>query len=272
MTGILSQFITLVGYGNDYLKNGELPGGFYPAHSSFDFCREVSFIDGTKGIPVSEDKKILIASDPVEWLQGLKREKCNDLKLFFNYSGNNEFPDYQSAGMVGGGGYWRIEANYDNGTSVWASRWEPTDLNSPDKKIWTVNYGLLHAGVDPTEMPCDLEVIKNVTEERLIFIIHFCEKLKLNNWKKTFESAFSTLHKNDPLDDDYLRVLIPQKNYSLIAKQLLGSACQMHVFGGMGSWNDMSFSNNEIQEEYEKLSYDVYDNICVNILAAINSF
>lgn len=272
MNGILSQLITLTTYGNEYIRNGKLPVDFYPAHPAFNFCNQVDFIDlKGGGEPVASQNEI-VATNPTDWLIYLKNNNCKDLKLYFQYSGNKDFPDYKSAGMVGGGGYWRIEANYKDNCDIWASRWAVTKEDDPERKIWTVNYGLLAKGQPPSLMPCNLKIIKEETKERLSAIFAFSIEQKLDSWAKIFEKALGTLNSNEPADNTHTKTMIPLQNYSLIARQLLFTAEKMHVFGAMGSWNDLGFDDKNIQEEYEQLSYDLYDNICVNIIAAVNSY
>lgn len=66
--------------------------------------------------------------------------------------------------------------------------------------------------------------------------------------------------------------LLVIKNYSLKALQLLFAAGTAWVFGGMGSWNDMGFKEKEIQENYLRLSRQLYESLLQSILATSNSF
>jgi hypothetical protein len=272
MTGILSQLITLVSFGNDYLRHDRLDADFYPGHPSFNYCREVFF--SRQGPDNSRDAAggEVIAKDPGEWLAVLKKKGCDRLRLYFNYSGNEDFPDYKSAGMVGGGGTWWIEAEHPGGADIWAVRWTVTDKDNPQHRIWTAEYGLLSENGEPTLMPCDLEVIKGVVRERMEAIAAFAEEHKLSRWHLIFRQALDILDSKEPgrLTDEGR--LIPTDNYSLIATQLLFAAGKAWVFGAMGSWNDLSFSDEAVRQPYEKLSYDLYDCICVSILAAVNSY
>lgn len=272
MTGIVQQMITLVGYGNHYLNNGKLPSDFFPKNPAFRFCNTVSFIDLKENASSASSQNKPIAEDPVAWMNYLKNKGCQKLRLYFQYSGNQDFPDYKSAGMVGGGGYWYIEANYGTVCDVWASRWEVTRQNDTDQNIWSVSYGLLEDNQPPTDLPCNLNVIKEVTAERLSAIAAFASREKLDNYKEIFEKALSVLESSTPAENDNQKQMIPQENYSLLARQLLFSADTAWVFGGMGSWNDLYFKDKSIQQSYEELSYKLYDNICVNILSSINSF
>lgn len=267
MTGILSQLITLVTYGNDYLMNGRIPQQFYPSYPAFKFCNAVDFLDCTQ-----ERHGVLVAGDPVQWFGYLKEDGCKALRLYFQYSDNQKFPDYQSAGMVGGGGSWHIEAHYGEYCNIWLSRWQVTQKDDPQKNIWTTHYIQIACRQQPTHMPCDLEAIKRVSMERFDAISRFAATQQLDSWHRIFSSACNVLNSEDPAQSDFQRTMIPEDNYSLIARQLLFAAVNAWVFGTMGSWNDLGFQDAKIQQQYEQLTYDLYDNVCVNILASVNSY
>ncbi|AYD47785.1 hypothetical protein [Arachidicoccus soli] len=272
MTNIVSQIISLVGYGNDYLYNGTLPVDFYPEHPAFQFCKKVDFID-LKGnaTPLSSQNET-VAENPLEWMIYLKYKGCKNLRLYFQYSGDENFPDYKSAGMVGGGGYWRIEANYGSNCDIWASRWEVNSKDDSGKNIWSVTYGLLAKDQQPTNLHCDLSIIKNVTKKRLSAISNFAAKQQLKNWHQIFENALAVLENPESADSDFLHLMIPKEKYSLLARQIMFTAYAAWVFGGIGSWNDLFFKDGNTQDCYEQLSYNLYDNICVNIIASLNSY
>ncbi|MBW3624663.1 MAG: hypothetical protein KY468_14755 [Armatimonadetes bacterium] len=65
--------------------------------------------------------------------------------------------------------------------------------------------------------------------------------------------------------------MLPEEGYSLLARQLLATATQAYVFGGMGSWNDIGFEGS-LQREYEKVSADLYEVIKVTTIMVPNSF
>ena len=64
---------------------------------------------------------------------------------------------------------------------------------------------------------------------------------------------------------------IVSANYSIAARQLLLASSSAWVFGGMGSWNDLSFEKEEDNQHYETLSTALYNAINRGILAATNS-
>ncbi|WP_445736980.1 hypothetical protein [Mariniflexile sp.] len=117
MTSILAQTISLTSFGNEYLLNGKLKE-FFPKHSSFEHCSSVQFIANKKKTFFSTKKEMRIAENPEFWFELLKKENCKKLRLYFKTS---KLDDHKSAGAVGGGGNWFIEAVYKNYSDFWIS-------------------------------------------------------------------------------------------------------------------------------------------------------
>ena len=132
MTGILAQTISLTSFGNEYLLNGKL-NDFFPNHSAFEHCSTVQFIAKKKENFFSSKKETIVAENPEIWFELLKKENCKKLRLYFQSS---KVDDYKSAGFVGGGGDWLIEAVYKNHSDFWINKWEP----DREKNAWKVNY------------------------------------------------------------------------------------------------------------------------------------
>jgi hypothetical protein len=134
MTGTVAQLIALISFGNEFLNTGILPDSFYPNNSAFQFCKAVEYIAYKKSLFHDKPKEIIIANDPIEWFRFLKKDSCIKLKLYFKNSEDQlRIADYQSTGLVGGGGTWFIESVYDNHSNFWANNWEVTHSNAADR-------------------------------------------------------------------------------------------------------------------------------------------
>ncbi|MFT3981261.1 MAG: hypothetical protein QM687_12370 [Ferruginibacter sp.] len=273
MTGILSQIIALTAYGNDFLKNGKIPSEFDSANTTFQFCNRIDFKEFKKPFFFSKSKEKVVAENPTKWFEYLKIGGCKLLRLYFEYSKDQSFAkDHKLAGFVGGGGTWLIEAIYDDYSNYWENRWEVTNQNAPDNKIWTVNYGLTLAKQHISNLKIDNQKIKNELGQVLAEIAGFAFKKDLQNWGELFENAKRILDSLNAEENYYHKDLIPVDNYSLIAKQILFSAGSAWVFGGMGSWNDLGFDRKEDTEIYDRLSAQLYSKINEAIIASINSY
>jgi hypothetical protein len=273
MTGTLAQIITLTTFGNDFLKNGTIPTDFNTANTSFQFCNKVDFREFKKLLLFLKRKESVIANSPTEWFQYLKNDGCQHLRLYFEYSKDQSFAkDHKLAGLVGGGGSWLIEAVYENHSNYWANRWEVTNQNAPDNKIWTVNYGITVKKQHTSNLQIDNQIVKEKLRQTLTEIAEFAYKQELPSWGEQFDKAKLTLGSSTPESNYYHTDLIPVDQYSLTAKQIIFSAGSAWVFGGMGSWNDLSFDSKEDNETYDRLSEQLYSNINEAIIAGTNTY
>ena len=273
MTGILAQIIALTAYGNDYLKNGIVPLDFDNANSTFQFCNKVDFRELEKTFFFSKPKERVIADNPTNWYEILKNDDCKYLRLYFENSKDLSIgKDHKLAGLVGGGGKWLIEAVYDTYSNYWSNRWEVTNRNASDNKIWSVNYGVTAKKKIISNLQLDNEMIKNQLRKTLLEIADFAFKQNLQGWGEQFDKANATLDSLSPEDNYYHKDLIPLDNYQLVTKQILFAAGTAWVFGAMGSWNDLGFNTDEDNNTYDRLSEQLYSNINQAIIAATNTF
>jgi hypothetical protein len=267
MVGTLSQLVTLVSYGNAYLRGREI--GSLSSNSEFQFCNTVEFLF-PKPAGSWFGKELLVGS-PLKWLETLKDRKCTRLKLSHFPTPNPEAPDHMLAAFVGGGGQSLIEAAFDSNSDYWAGKWEVTNQKAPDRKIWRVTYNVVAKNSKSTSNAAiDLQGLRNRLEKTLLEIRDFAQKHKVDNFAAIFQNGIDCLNSASVTEKSYHKDLVPDGWYSLEAEQLLTAASNAWVFGGMGSWNDLGFegADNKI---YENLSAKLYSTINESIVAAVNS-
>ena len=273
MVGTLAQIVALTAYGNDYLRNGNISHDFDSSNTTFQFCSSVDFREFRKRILSTKPKERVVSSNSIKWFEYLRVDDCKHLRLYYESSKGQSFAeDHKLAGFVGGGGVWFIEAVYNNYSNYWASRWEVTNQNAADGKIWTVNYGMLSARQSTRNLQIDNQLVKNKLTHTLSEITDFASKQNLQNWAEQFEKAKVILDSSSPEDNYYHKDLIPLDNYSLTAKQILFSAGSAWVFGGMGSWNDLGFDSKKDNDTYDRLSEQLYSIINEAIIAGVNTY
>ncbi len=273
MTGILAQLVAVTTYGNNYLAYDYLPAGFYPENSTFRFCNKVDFVEFHKPLFSKNFKESIVAPAPPEWFKYLKKDGCTKLRLFFQ--GKNDqtgTKEYKLAGMVGGGGTWYIEAVHKGYSNFWSSRWQVHDPRAADQKIWVVNYGRTSSRQKTLNIQVEQGRVREKLYNTLRELTEFATKQNLESWGKQFESAIAVLDSDQPNEQYYHKDLIPLNNYSIDARQILFAAGQAWVFGGMGSWNDLGFSNQEDNDLYERLSAQLYYTIIEAVISAVNSY
>jgi hypothetical protein len=271
MTGTLSQLIALVSYGNAYLSDEETAEGLNDSNSTFSFCNKVDFRTFSKSFFSSKTIEDVVADNPGEWFAYMKQSGCRRLALYYQSSQDQTLAkDHQLAGFVGGGGTWYIEAVYGKHSNYWTSRWEVTRQNAEDNKIWTVNYGMVSGKQATQNLQIDREITKEKLGETLDAIAAFAREKDLGNWAAIFDRARKALDSPSPSENYYHKDLFPSGHYGLLSQQLLFAAGSAWVFGGMGSWNDLGFDNDEDNERYNSLSGQLYSIINMSIVAAVN--
>lgn len=87
----------------------------------------------------------------------------------------------------------------------------------------------------------------------------------MDAWAAWFERAL-TVAGDIPGHPDML-----PPSYTYEARHLAAMAAQAWVFGGMGSWNDVSFENVATAAEYEAVSRNLYDAVLIALEASADS-
>ncbi len=271
MNGTTSQLLSLITFGNSYLKTGQLPDDYYPANSVFKFCNTVNFMH-LSSLPDGTTTEKEVAATPIGWFKLLKQEGCQELKAYYHPTeGNNSgTPDHKMAGFVGGGGTWLIEAIYPTYSDFWAARWQVTRQDDPEQNIWSVNYGRTVHQTNTINFKPDTEDIRKGLHSVLNNIKLFAEQHQLSNWASIFDKALQVLQGKIPADG-WLDQQMSKEGYEPRDLQLIYAAMTTHVFGGMGSWNDLGFEKPEDNARYEELSFRLYDYMNRALIGGINS-
>ena len=270
MTGILAQIISLTTFGNDFLNGGNASGNYYPENSTFKFCNKVGFEEFEKSFFSSKMKEKVIAENPLEWFAYLKKKGCKKLRLFFEHTKDKKYEDHKMAAFVGGGGTWMIEAVYNDHSNYWASKWQVTKKDDPEKKIWTVSYATFSEHQKITNMQLDIDKMRSTLFNTLSEIQSFAAVNGQIEWSVEFQNAKEILSSDNPVANYYHKDLIPLENFTKEKRQLIFAAASAWVFGGMGSWNDIGFDTQEENEQYEKLSALLYSCIIDSVIGVVN--
>jgi len=276
MQTTIAQLIALTTWGNATLNKDQALSSydFYPGNSTCRFCEFVHFADVKNNM--RDWSHNAIANSPSEWFEWLKREGVTNLRLCQGASdqahpGIAHIPDRMLAGFIGGGGRWMIEATRPTGADYWEARWEVGDRTQPDKKIWRVTYGWIAshdcAAHDPSE---GIAEIKARLAQSLTSIESFARKHQLDGFAKAFDASLSCLTSAEPTTAVYHTDIAPPNFLPPAANQLLAAVQAAWVFGGMGSWNDLGFEEND-QKEYEVLSEALYRLLNIAIVVAANT-
>jgi len=216
----------------------------WPDYLAFKFYKSCVFLD---------DKQAVLAADPNAWIAGLKGRARG---LWLHHAERDSFvADRMTAGFVGGGARWIIEAVRDGGSDLWegGDRFAEPKTRQP----WTAGYTRIATGwTRPREPMRPMADAIRALDETLEKIAAFA-RTHADNFVQAFETA------REALRDPQAKIvrsdeLLPFAALSTEASQLWAAAESAWVFGGMGSWNDMGFDGDD-GKLYDQLSSTLFN-------------
>lgn len=263
MNGELAQIIALVGYGNLFLSGGSVD---LSSNSTFQYVSAIKFAR----YKTNQDKQgVEVASSVSDWLSFLRSIKATRLwNIAFAWQ-RQDIPEHIAISFSGGVPM-AIQADLPNGFELWYPQWK---TGGQDKKPWLIEYRSLmfpnsHA-LPVQKMSAVKSQLKQAVSQAEKFAKH--SEVNASDWATWFAKSLELLDSFAPTAPFHPDIL-PASNFSLEARQVLASAMQSYVFGGMGSWNDMGFQKPEIQNEYERVSKELYEAVKFATTMASNSF
>jgi len=264
MNGELAQIIALVGYGNLFLSGGNVD---LSANSTFQYVSSVKFARYKS----NQDKQgVEIANSVSNWLSYLHSNKVTRLwNIAFSWQ-RNDLPEH-TADAFSGGVPRAIQTDLPNGFELWYPQWKTGGQDK--KKPWLIEYRSLMFPNSHALPIQKLGVVKNQLKQAVSQAETFARHPDVNaiNWAGWFAKSLELLDSSSPIPP-FHPDMIPSSGFTLEARQILASAVQSYVFGGMGSWNDMGFQKSEIHKEYERVTKELYEAVKLSIVMASNSF
>jgi len=261
MKGEVSQLVTLASAANGILSECIGPEPLYPSNAAFRFCNSVRFVDLKKTL-FGNLREVQRHEDPDRWLRSLKPSNAIRASLTYTSSANPLPPDHQLAAFVGGGGEWRLTVSFKRSAEIWMPRWEVTNQDAPDKRIWRVTYGCVGRYLSPPSVPkAQLDLATSRLLSSLTDAAKFATEHDLPFWTDRFQRAIDCLDPANPVVfPDYVE-FVCQGSYPQTAQRLLSASYNGWVFGGMGSWNDMYFEPKSENARYNSISSELYSAI-----------
>ncbi|CAM3368181.1 hypothetical protein [Asticcacaulis taihuensis] len=246
MNGEIAQLVALTCYGNAILAGQSVPG-FFPQNSTCQFAEYIRFSDAGR----------LVAETPDIWFSSLIKENALGLVLGATASNNPHAPDRLLAGFVGGGRTWSVEVILPDGKSeFWAASWRVGNQAALDRRIWQISYEKHKAAATQPHGFRALSDIKSDFQAALRDIRAFSRKhFGDEGFTVLFDNALKALE-TPSYRPGYHQDLYPDGSLPITAQSLLSAASAAWVFGGMGSWNDLGFEDD--QAEYDRVSEGLY--------------
>jgi hypothetical protein len=265
----IAQFVALTCHANAFLRGRSVPP-FFPGNSTCVFCDWVKFVQVSKPLlgKLHEEE---VAGSPDLWFAHLKGAGISAIRLSYRSQSHPKISDRMSAGFVGGGGTWGMEAVQQNGRrALWVSRWQVWDQNAPERRIWRVSYGRVSDTRALTPPLGDLEALAVRFRSALLDIRQFSERQQCGSFTARFSQAIETVDSGGAKRYGYHKDLAPGGALPSLAECLVDACQSAWVVGGMGSWNDLAFDG-EAQTEYERTSHALFLTLTDVIQAAANA-
>lgn len=270
MNGPIAQIVALTNFGNAFLS-GDKSASYTLQNTTAQFCDRITFVVAERSFVVGRKTENVVAGSPSEWFPYLESRGINKLRLRVTPQNDPRISDRMSSGFIGGGGEWVLEAVLPTGkTERWAARWEVWNQHAPANRIWRVTYGRISQGMSEVWTPPSVEDATQRLESSLAAILRFSQRLGIEGFSQCFQKALNALTDPSSSDLPYHQDLSPEGSLRSETARLLYAVQHGWVFGGMGSWNDMSFEGDD-QLEYEEVSEALFSAIREGILAASNA-
>ncbi|MDQ3707217.1 MAG: hypothetical protein M3437_18725 [Chloroflexota bacterium] len=269
MNSDLAQLVILAAYGNVYLAGeGGAPPELTESHTGFKYSR-VNFVRYPK--PYADGIwNTLVIKNTADWYSQLRELGARNIWLVRR--GDPVPQDIARHELVAfaGGGDWHLQVDYLDKSEGWSAGWEFVDTRGDRQgAYWNVTYSrVLIEGMPPVEKH-DLREMEARLRRALVEVERFARANDEEGWADVFKRELNRL---DATGNTQKSDMLPEEGYSREAHRLVSAASGSWVFGGMGSWNDISFSDEQVRADYGRVSAELYDAVVTSAVAATNSF
>src|SRR5689334_8035550 len=194
LQGPIAQALALTCVGNAH-RIGKDVSGFWPEASVFRFskCCDFRRVEGERDAP--------IAADPLAWFETLRAWRGLRLHTAPRPRGPQQaipISERQSAGFVGGGPAWIIEAVGAECSTLWQGYDRIGDRNDPQHKIWLNTYLMSGETAAQTLAQASFQEAARNLDEALREIEPLAAAI-MPDWVETFRSARLALSGADPM-------------------------------------------------------------------------
>lgn len=256
----VAQCVALICHANAVL--GGRRGLYFHGNSTARFCDSIVFVAPAEGGGAD-----VLAEAPDAWFAHLARSGVAALRLGRAAQNRPLASDRMTAGFVGGGEVWTIGALRPGGAGEsWQGHWQVWNRKAPEQRIWRVTY------VRGAALPAETDSLVAAREElaaALAEIHAFAMRNDGAGFAESFARASASLAGASGIKRGYHRDLAPEGILGTESLAVLDACQHASVFGGMGSWNDLSFDGADA-EAYERVSERLFRALNRAIAAAAN--
>jgi hypothetical protein len=260
VNGELSQLICLATYGTNWLRrvdsSAEPPD--FAANTTFKYVNSAEFT-GVGG---------RIDTSPAAWLRDIRARSFDRLWLVLPDVApvRSRWPYLQPHLEVAfaNGGHWFALATGKGPTEAWRASWSVIEPRPADDRIWAIRYEGTAAPKLRPQQPAIADA-RSALDAALAGARAFAQQANLPEWSARFTEAMETDDDRPPYQPDLMDPSFPDE-----ARRLVAKASRSWVFGGMGSWNDVGFKNDEQRAAHANVSSRLFDALMTACVAAVN--
>ncbi len=248
MNGELAQLVCLASYGTAWLAGDGTadPPDLQHQNSTFRFVGTLEFVDPGTGPTLTTVR---------DWLLLLRSRGTRRLWLVIadpkpRPAAWGPVDEHLMVAFVNTGA-WTLLATSDTDATMWRRTWVPGHPDAPDRRVWGVRYDAQPVAAEvPT--PTSVEQASRALTEVMTRARVFSAREDMDRWVKHFDGVLA----GDDRDLEFSDMLSPA--YPPAAQRLARSANGAWVFGGMGSWNDEGFADEQVNATYQDISRTLY--------------
>jgi hypothetical protein len=266
VNGELAQLVALAAHGNAWLAGPhDRPApDLERTSSTFQHVSRVTFRFAPTLATGGEVGAV------ADWLAGERRLATLRLRLQTPVprTGSSRrlgrLPD-RIASSFSGGVDWGLIAEGQRTRRAWWPHWTFQPAPDIQRGSWHVSYDegrVPRSGLKPAR---DVASAMSTMLAAIERAAAFAATQDWDDWRDWLSSAaVATVPRFHP-------DLLPVDAYSADARRLVAIAASAWVFGGMGSWNDLSFDDPDAEAEYRRVIDRLWPALCSAVAAAANS-
>jgi hypothetical protein len=257
--GTLAQYIAVALHGSAWLADpaGADPPSLDQTNSTFKYVAGAVFEDGSSRLDVAA------------WLVQLHAAGAVEIGLaapdFTLLPDSGSLPWHVRGSFVGGIPMGLIVPS-ERGTQIWRARWVAAAPGAA--RAWQVRYQAEPARAELVRPPIE------PTHASLVAALGLAVDLAIGQGAVPLGQSLDRargLGSAEYPQPAFYPDMVPAEGISPPRLRLLAMASAAHVFGGMGSWNDMPFSDDRTQRAYDEISRQLFTAVMAAFLAAVNT-
>jgi hypothetical protein len=265
MDGELAQLVAVVAHGNAYLS-GRVPAPeLAHSNSTFKYVESVRFVRPSGAGSID---RAPLATATAAWFEALGSLGAERIWLVIPRIPNRRFAAFANAGPAA-----MLVCARDS-AELWTASWS---VISPRPKRTGLSRVLYESSpssssgvfaVSSSKLAGATEELRGAIRESVALARAEDRLSQFGEWLRKADELLDAAEPKAPYHPD----LLPAVGYPIASRRLLAACVRAWVFGGMGSWNDVGFDDEDLEAEYERISERLWQALLGGVVSATNAF